>query len=169
VTEIVVALIAMVGTVAAALVPKWLEMRRVLNGPAAPKPVPLAAVLVIAAFTLVGVWASYDRASVFSSSAAQTSFFLGITGIASSLFGGCAVSRKQRFGTYVGYVSAVVAALFLMWSVLIGPPSDGLIQVYALATTITVGWALWLFWRSFILRGVADQRRLREERNKSES
>ena len=169
-TDIVVALIAMFGTVAAALLPKWLETRSAPNSPLVSKPAPLAAVLVIAVFTVVGVWASYNRASeVLSSSTAQTSFFLGITGIASALFGRCALSHNQRFGTYVGYVSAVVAALFLLWSVLIRSAEDGYIQAYALATTVTVGWALWLFWKPFILQGVAEQRRLREKKQQNES
>lgn len=169
-TEIVVALIAMFGTVAAALLPKWLETRSAANGDLVSKPTPLAAVFIIALFTLVGVWASYNRASeVLSPSTAQTSFFLGITGIGSALFGRCSVSHDQHFGMYVGYVSAVVAALFLLWSILIRSPEDDYIQAYALAITITVGWALWLFWRSFVLRGVAEQRMQREEQNKNES
>jgi hypothetical protein len=145
-SAIAVALISLVGTVIAAVLPKWLDKRGFPHAPTA-QTVSLGPPLVLGAFSLVGVLSACNADRTIAAS-----FFLGIAGISSAMFGSSAASHSVRFGVYTGYVSAIIAMLFLVYSLLVGSPDSSYFLMYAWAHSLALIWSERLLWRSFFRR-----------------
>lgn len=161
--EIIVAIIGALGNIGVVALPAWLDKRNSSTKVSAPpilRPVSLAFVFIVAFFAFIGVWSSaatISNAYAFSGSAVslgKLSLFFFVSGIASAIFGRCAVSHRQSFGTYVGYLSTSASTLFLLWSILytiwpmLSRIPENIVNLYAFVTTLALAWALLLFWEN---------------------
>lgn len=115
-TAIVVAIIGFLGTLGAAALPKLIELWSKDSALRKTAPVPFAATAVFAVFSLVAVWgavASVQSGEFFSPLPAI--FFVAVAGVSAALYGYGSLSCSQTLGAYVGYISAAIAATFLLW------------------------------------------------------
>jgi FtsH-binding integral membrane protein len=120
---LVVGLIGIVCTVAAVVIPIWLENNAKPGIPLISAPAPFPVLVIIGLFTSAGFFMTMyaaESGTATADAAVGVAFFLTITAIASALFGRCAVSRNLRLGSYLGYVAAAFAALLLLWAAIGG-------------------------------------------------
>lgn len=166
-TDIIVALIAMLSTICAALIPKWLESRVSSNKDQKLKSTPLPKVFLIALFAMFGIWGTLEQVNQpFKSSLIEVYFFLGMAGITSVFFSRSAASHNQTFGVYVGNLSSIIACLFLLWAALTQRrPDVDYLNIYALFATVAIGWSLWLFWKNMILLAIVNSQEINKDKN----
>ena len=112
--SIIVAIIGLIGTICAAVIPKIMERHLVQSGADVPVTLYPFPVLVILAFLSVfGAWG----ALAYSGSSPLTSviFFLVLAAVSAVMYANGCVREPQELGTYVGYCSALSAVLLGLW------------------------------------------------------
>lgn len=118
---LIVGLIGFICIVAAVAIPIWLEKNAQPGIPLISAPAPMPVMVILGIFTSAGLNMTFQVSeSGFHNGAEGAALLLTLVAIASALFGRGAVSRKLRFGSYLGYVTSAAAAMLLLWTAIGG-------------------------------------------------